>query len=244
MPADNNAATKKGTEPEVWNIEVCSVAIKSSPIIAWTGTVKVLLTESEMVNAVREILASGETHLGFDTETKPNFVKGGWHPTALIQLATANAVYLFRVCKLPGHCFDPLLPIFTDPNIIKTGVSIHGDVRELQKVQHFNPAGFVDTTTITQKVLRIKNGGLQALAFHFLGGRITKGAQMSNWAADTLTDTQIRYAATDAWVSRNVHARAAAAAVEMASRQQHFSKNIRFCASVTTISSVKKWSLA
>ena len=152
--------------------------------------------------------------MGFGIETKPNSVRGTWQRTAL--LAIGNCL-LWNQRKVSNDNVDPLLPIFTDPNIIKTGVSIHGDVRELQKVQHFNPAGFVDTTTITQKVLRIKNGGLQALAFHFLGGRITKGAQMSNWAADTLTDTQIRYAATDAWVSRNVHARAAAAAVEMAS---------------------------
>ena len=199
-------------EAEIWNVEVCPIAMRNSQVMAWSGPVKVLVTASEMVEAVREILASGETHLGFDTETRPNYVKGGWNKTALVQIATADVVYLFRICRLPGHSFDPLLPILTNPNISKTGVSIHDDVRELQKVRNFKAAGFVDTTTITRNVLRIKNGGLSALTYHFLGGRLAKGAaQMSNWATmDELSAAQIRYAATDAWASREVHARAVA----------------------------------
>jgi len=200
---------KPKKEQPVWKIEICKMKISNSRIIAWEGPVKVLLTMPEMTSAVKEILASGEKHLGFDTETRPNYKRGGFNPTALIQLATAKTVYLFRICKLPGHNFDPLLPILTNPSILKTGVSICEDVKDLCRIQHFQPAGFVDTTEITQKVLGIKNGGLRALAVHFLDGRITKGAQMSNWACNHLDPQQIRYAATDAWVSREIHVRAA-----------------------------------
>jgi len=207
--APTAAATKKPAE--IWKVEVNKAEISRCQLVAWDGPVKLLLTDSEMTEAVEEILISGETHLGFDTETRPNFRKGGWNPTALVQLATASMVYLFRICMLPGHRFDPLLPIFTNPNIIKTGVSIQDDVKQLQKVHLFQAAGFVDTTTITQKVLRIKNGGLQALTCHFMNSRLSKAAQMSNWAADTLTPHQINYASTDAWISREIHARAVAA---------------------------------
>lgn len=213
--AKNARSLQTNGEEEIWNVEVCQIAMRNSQVIAWTGPVKVLVTLSEMVAAVQEIFASGETHLGFDTETRPNYVKGGWNKTALVQLATADVVYLFRICMLPGHSFDPLLPILTNPNISKTGVSIDNDVRDLQKVRNFAAAGFVDTTTITRDAMRIKQGGLQALTYHFLGGRLAKGAaQMSDWATvGALTAAQIRYAATDAWVSREVHVRALAAVV-------------------------------
>ena len=42
-----------------------------------------------------------------------------------------------------------------------------------------------------------------------LGFRISKGAQRSNWGADSLSDKQLRYAATDAWVGREIYLRLA-----------------------------------
>ena len=40
-----------------------------------------------------------EDHLGFDTETRPSFKKGQYYPPALVQLATSERVYLFRIAK-------------------------------------------------------------------------------------------------------------------------------------------------
>ena len=51
----------------------------------------------------------------------------------------------------------------------------------------------------------IKNHGLRGLAAVFLGIRISKGAQTSNWSRDVLTRQQIQYAATDAWVGRKLY---------------------------------------
>jgi ribonuclease D len=58
--------------------------------------------------------------------------------------------------------------------------------------------------------LRIKNTGLQALTAHFMAGRLAKDKkdQMSNWDAVNLRPSQIKYAATYAWVSREVHIQA------------------------------------
>ena len=42
---------------------------------------------------------------------------------------------------------------------------------------------------------------LTALIF---GERISKAAQLSNWASESLTKKQIDYAATDAWISRRL----------------------------------------
>jgi ribonuclease D len=181
--------------------------INQLPIVKWVGEIKVLNTIIEMEHAVQEIIDSGEVHLGFDVETKPCFRKGQWNPPALIQIATAHCVYLFRVCKILPSTVSivPLLPLLQHPTIIKTGVGVQGDIKELLKVMQFTPGGFEDIANISKDKLHIELGGLRSLTAYFLKGRISKGAQMSNWAQDDLTRKQIEYAATDAWVGRQVY---------------------------------------
>jgi ribonuclease D len=43
------------------------------------------------------------------------------------------------------------------------------------------------------------------LAGLFLGYRVPKGSKTSNWAAPRLSAQQITYAATDAWVCRELY---------------------------------------
>jgi ribonuclease D len=51
---------------------------------------------------------------------------------------------------------------------------------------------------------RMDQTGLRNLAGIFLGVRIPKGARTSNWAAPRLSAAQITYAATDAWICREL----------------------------------------
>jgi len=103
----------------------------------------------------------------------------------------------------------PLRPIFENPDILKTGVALKDDVKELQAVEDFKPAGFFEITQLTSQ-LKIENKGLRPLAGILMEGRISKGAQVSNWAKQELDEKQIRYAATDAWISRELYIRAKA----------------------------------
>lgn len=184
---------------------ITKAEINDKPLIAWEGEIQVLETVEAMEAAVTHL--ENETHLGFDTETRPTFKKGQYYPPALIQLATAECVYLFRICKI--GTFSPLLPILESPDILKTGVAIKDDVKELKAMEDFTPAGFVEIADITVK-LGYENRGLRALAALLLDGRISKAAQVSNWARDALDQKQIRYAATDAWISREIYAKAIA----------------------------------
>ncbi len=177
--------------------------INELPLIAWGGCIETLNTAKEMRNAVAAL--KNETHLGFDTETRPTFRKGEYYPPALIQLSTKNCVYLFRICTI--DTFDPLLPILESRNILKTGVGIKEDVKKLHAVKGFNPAGFLEVSDITRK-LGYENQGLRALAGLLLGGRISKAAQISNWERKELDPKQTRYAATDAWISRELYIKA------------------------------------
>ena len=185
--------------------KISKADINELPLIAWEGEIKILESSEEM-EAAAAVLAN-ESLLGFDTETRPSFKKGDYYPPALIQLATERCVYLFRISKTEN--FDPLLPILESPDILKTGVAIKDDVKELRAMENFNPSGFVEIADITVK-LGCKNRGLRSLAGLLLRGRISKAAQVSNWARPELNNKQIRYAATDAWISREIYRQAVA----------------------------------
>lgn len=182
--------------------------INKLPIIAWKGPVKVLETRDEMRSAVRTILTesnnSSPSMVGFDTETRPSFVKGEWFPTALVQIAAVNTVYLFRICKLQNDKLAPLIPLLESPVVFKVGVSIVPDVRELLKIQHFVPKAFQEITRITRQLDYVPQG-LRGLAALLLHGRISKGKQMTNWEKHTLTFPEVTYAATDAWIGRQLY---------------------------------------
>ena len=98
----------------------------------------------------------------------------------------------------------PLREILANPKVVKAGVALAYDLQELHKLARFKPAGFVDLGTLAKKA-EIKNHGLRGLAAVLLGFRIAKGAQTSNWARDVLAPAQIQYAATDAWVGRELY---------------------------------------
>jgi ribonuclease D len=184
---------------------ISKAEINELPLIAWEGEIQILESAEEM-EAAASILAN-ESHLGFDTETRPSFKKGDYYPPALIQLATEHCVYLFRISET--ETFDPLLPILESPDILKTGVAIKDDVKELRAIEDFTPNGFVEIADITVK-LGYENRGLRALAGLLLQGRISKAAQVTNWARPKLDNKQVRYAATDAWISREIYRQAVA----------------------------------
>ena len=179
---------------------ISKAEINELPLIAWEGEIQILESVEEM-EAAAAILVN-ESHLGFDTETRPSFKKGDYYPPALIQLATEQCVYLFRISET--ETFDPLLPILESPDILKTGVAIKDDVKELRAIEDFTPNGFVEIADITVK-LGYENRGLRALAGLLLQGRISKAAQVTNWARPKLDNKQVRYAATDAWISREIY---------------------------------------
>ena len=185
--------------------KISKAEINELPLIAWEGEIKILESSEEMEAAAVDLV--NESHLGFDTETRPSFKKGDYYPPALIQLATEHCVYLFRISKT--KTFDPLLPILESPDILKTGVAIKDDVKELRAMEDFTPSGFVEIADITVK-LGYENRGLRALAGLLLHGRISKAAQVSNWARPELDNKQVRYAATDAWISREIYRQAVA----------------------------------
>lgn len=140
--------------------------------------------------------------LGFDTEAKPVFKKGGYNPVSLIQLATEDEVFLIRnlMCGFPAD----LVRIFENSAIVKAGAAIHDDIKDLNKLRRFTSEGFEDISTIAKQngVLQIGAKNLTAI---FLQKRISKAQQTSNWERSELSQAQIDYAATDAYLGLKVY---------------------------------------
>ncbi|MFI3261288.1 MAG: 3'-5' exonuclease [Rikenellaceae bacterium] len=169
--------------------------------IQFEGEIFVVQTEAEQKEAA-EYLKS-QSVLGFDTENKPTFTKGVPDKISLVQISSKERAYLFRVNKMPLS--REVLLVLQSRRITKVGLAIDDDIKRITKVnQKFYPRSFVDL----QKIVGgygIKELGLKKISAIVLNGKISKAQRLSNWNAKTLTEAQMRYAATDAWVCAEIY---------------------------------------
>lgn len=184
------------------NKSISKEELNELPVEGFSGEI-IVIDYARDVKKILPFLKKQKT-LGFDTETRPTFKKGAFNDVALLQLSTEKSAFLFRLNKmgLPAE----LAEILSDPEITKVGVAIKDDIAGLRKLMEFKPASFIE---IQEKVkdFEIENFGLKKLSGLLLGFRISKAQQTSNWEAEKLTEAQIRYAATDAWVSLEIYNR-------------------------------------
>lgn len=174
--------------------------INELPIQAWAGPIVIVQDEQTLDAALEQLWK--EPVLGFDTETRPTFTKGKTCLPALIQLATAHTAYLIQLTHLP---FDErIAELLSSPRILKAGVAIHDDMKALARIHEFTPGGVVDLAALA-RTKGIQAQGLRTLSANLLGFRISKGAQCSNWENRELTPQQVKYAATDAWIGRELY---------------------------------------
>ena len=95
--------------------------------------------------------------------------------------------------------FTPAIVKFLeDKSVMKIGLSLHDDILSLHKRGEFKPENMIDLQNIVGEV-GIKDLSLQKIYANIFNEKISKTAQLSNWEADILTDSQKLYAATDAW---------------------------------------------
>ena len=177
-----------------------SEEINALPLMHYEGPVHLIRDLDGWERARGDLYSAGI--LGFDTETRPTFRKGRVNDPALVQLATANAVYLVQLSWLPFGAY--LADLLANASIVKAGVGIRFDMQALSKLFPFSPAGLVDLGSVA-RMNKFSSQGLRTLSAAFFGWRISKGSQCSNWSLTELSSKQIVYAATDAWVSRLIY---------------------------------------
>ena len=172
------------------------------PIRHYDGEVALAATPGELERAMEEIRAEGVA--GFDTETRPAFKKGQSYLPSLIQVATARKVHLFQLSRLDFSA--AAAELLGSPTIVKAGIGLAYDLGQLNRLFPFDATAVLDLGEIAKRH-GFQQSGLRNLAGLFLGFRIPKGAQTSNWAAPRLSEQQLRYAATDAWACRELYLR-------------------------------------
>ena len=178
------------------HIKLSKNEINALPLIQYKGDIEILTSKDNIQAAINDL--KNYDLIGFDTETKPTFVKGPLNPPSIMQLACDDKVYIFQFDN--DEIFKQLSLILSNKNITKCGVSVDRDLIELMYLSPFDPISFVDLGNVAREN-EIPHHGLRGLVAMFLEHRISKGSQTSDWSKISLSDSQISYAATDAWVS-------------------------------------------
>lgn len=180
--------------------EIEKEEINQLEVRQFEGEVRVVDNISSCHDAIREIRKYDV--LGFDTETKPVYKKGGNNRIALIQVSNSNVAWLFRVNKIGIP--DELRSFLEDESRLKIGAGLLDDMRKLRQIVRLTPGGFLDLQKYVE-AFNIESKSLKKMVAIVLGYKISKSQQLSNWESDSLTDQQLRYAATDAWVCLEIY---------------------------------------
>lgn len=174
--------------------------VNQLPQRSFPGKIVIISNDNALDEAIREI--SEFEIVGFDTEKKPNFRRGENNGISILQIAIPEKVFVIKV-KNTGLT-HLLLDLFENRSIKKIGIGIKDDLINLKEIHPFDPESFVDLNTLVKKI-GVQCSGARRLTGLFLNFRISKRYQTSNWEQEILSEGQLKYAATDAWVCLKIY---------------------------------------
>jgi len=180
--------------------EITKEEIAVLPHGKFTGEIVLIKNKEQADLALIELLKCDV--IGIDTESRPSFKKGQYFPVSLVQLAGKEKVYVIRLLKTGPL---PLLKqLLENEHILKVGIAIHDDLKDLAKSMAHSAQNIIDLNQFAQQ-RGFKSIGARKLSGLVLNIRISKAQQVSNWENAILSKAQIDYAATDAWLCREVY---------------------------------------
>jgi ribonuclease D len=143
---------------------------------------------------------------GFDTESRPTFEVGqaseGPH---VIQLATLEAVFIFQLHD--PHCRAVAGELLARQGIVKAGFGLRDDKRRITHKLGVEPQDVLDLDTVFRSRGYRKQVGVKAAVALLFEKRYLKSkrAATSNWSQRRLSESQLLYAANDAWAALRVY---------------------------------------
>ena len=179
---------------------IAKEALNDMPKASFGGQIHVVQTSHEA-----EVAASYLRRcpvVGIDSETRPSFSKGRVYKVALLQVSSDEHCFLFRL-NLTGLTL-PVIQLLETPSVTKVGLSLRDDFMMLHKRAPFQPRSIVELQEYVRP-FGIRDMSLQKIYGILFGEKISKSQRLSNWEADTLTQPQQLYAATDAWACLNIY---------------------------------------
>lgn len=175
--------------------------IAAMPIGQFSGRVFVVYTESDADKAVEYL--KNQQIVGVDTETRPSFKRGMSHKVALLQVSTMDTCFLFRLNKIG---MPQSLQNFLMGDTLKIGLSLKDDFMMLRRRKdvHAEEGNWIELQDYVSR-FGIEDRSLQKIFANLFGQKISKSQRLSNWEAETLSESQIKYAATDAWACVKIY---------------------------------------
>ncbi len=167
--------------------------LRSLPRASFAGSISIIDTKAKLRQALKEL--KGVKLLGLDTETKPIFEARKRRDVCLLQLATTEHAYLFRLNKIGLD--QALIRLLSDKEIVKVGLSLQDDCRALKRLGAFIPASFIELQRLCPGY-GIYDSSLQKIYAITCEKYLSKSQRMSNWEVEELSDAQQQYAALDA----------------------------------------------
>jgi len=180
--------------------EITAEEVNALPVRRYEGEIVLVEDADGLARAAADAASCGV--VGFDTETRPAFRPGESYLPSVFQLAGERAVYVMQLKAFPSAA--ALKTVLEDAQLVKAGVSVSDDLKNLKKLFPFQEASVVDLGQVAKRN-GFRQTGVRNLAALVLGFRVPKGAKTTNWAAARLTPQQLLYAATDAWVCRELY---------------------------------------
>ena len=180
---------------------ISKAEIAQLPKVLFEGRIFVVYTEADTEKAV-EYLKTQQI-VGVDTETRPSFKRGMTHKVALLQIATTDTCFLFRLNRIG---MPESLQNFLMSDVLKIGLSLKDDFMMLRRRKdvHAEEGNWIELQDYVGRFV-IEDRSLQKIYANLFGQKISKSQRLTNWEAETLTEAQMKYAATDAWACVEIY---------------------------------------
>lgn len=180
---------------------ITKAEIAQMPIVQFPGRIFVIYTENDAEKAVAYL--KSQQIVGVDTETRPSFKRGRSHKVALLQIATTDTCFLFRLNQIG---MPAILQDFLMGDTLKIGLSLKDDFMMLsrRKEVHAEEGNWIELQDYVGR-FGIEDRSLQKIFANLFGKKISKAQRLSNWEAESLSESQINYAATDAWACVEIY---------------------------------------
>lgn len=181
--------------------QINKAEIAAMPKVLFPGRLFLIYTESEAEKAVAYL--KDQRIVGVDTETRPSFKRGTSHKVALLQIATSDTCFLFRLNSIG---MPESLQEFLMSDVLKIGLSLKDDFASLRKRQAMHPdeGNWIELQDYVGR-FGIEDKSLQKIYANLFGKKISKNQRLSNWEAEILSESQQLYAATDAWACVEIY---------------------------------------
>lgn len=148
---------------------------------------------------------AAQTHIGFDTESKPTFTRGTESSgPEVVQFATADRAYVLQLRH--AGCEALVRSVLTNARVVKVGFDLQQDLGQLRRRLGVEVSPLLDLTRVFHRMGYPRTLGIKSAVAVVFGQRLGKSKRVttSNWASAVLTAQQVQYAANDAWVALQV----------------------------------------